>query len=81
MSGTIGNDKSYSDVELANQLDAEDRLRNRGYTKTECPSCRGAGWGRNPWNRNIPCSMCDGRGYFWQAPLTKTTTEQKGDQQ
>lgn len=30
-----------SDKELADQLDAEDRLRSRGYEKKTCEKCNG----------------------------------------
>lgn len=55
--------------ELADQLDAEDRLRNRGFLKLTCEHCKGTGY-------LIPrklgyrwCPHCDNRGFKWKAPL------------
>ena len=55
-----------SDKELADKLDAQDRLIARGYTKVTCEKCKGLGqFG------SIECWRCEGRGYIWQAPITK----------
>jgi DnaJ-class molecular chaperone len=56
-----------TDKELADQLDAQDRLIARGYTRKTCDSCRGVG--------QLPgigeCYSCEGRGFHWYAPITK----------
>lgn len=52
--------------ELANELDAEDRLRGRGYTQEPCSSCRGSGM-KMINGALTPCLSCDGRGFHWRA--------------
>lgn len=55
-----------SDKELADELDARDRLEARGYKRETCPKCKGFGqFG------SIQCWQCEGKGYCWQAPLMK----------
>jgi DnaJ-class molecular chaperone len=56
-----------SDKELADELDAQDRLRNRGYEQVACEKCGGLGFE----GFDIACSKCEGKGYYWQAPITK----------
>lgn len=56
-----------SDKELADELDARERLENRGYKKVACEKCGGIGWS----TPNDPCLRCGGKGYHWQAPLMK----------
>lgn len=56
-----------SDKELADELDAQDRLTARGYKRVPCEPCRGTGQ-RGP---DINCWHCEGKGYIWQAPITK----------
>lgn len=56
-----------SDKELADELDAQDRLRNRGYERKTCDRCGGRGQSAP----DINCWQCHGRGYYWQAPITK----------
>jgi uncharacterized paraquat-inducible protein A len=58
---------SQSDKELADKLDAQDRLRARGYEKVACEKCDGLGLE----GFDIACSRCGGKGYHWRAPLTK----------
>jgi len=55
-----------SDRELADELDAQDRLKARGYEKVTCENCRGEGH-----QISVECFKCEGRGYYWQAPITK----------
>lgn len=57
-----------TDKELADELDARDRLRNRGYEQVKCGMCNGFGWQGHP---EVNCPACEGRGYRWQAPITK----------
>lgn len=59
------------DKELADQLDAEDRLRNRGYEKVTCPRCGGGYGGVGQIQPDIICWKCEGKGYLWEAPITK----------
>ena len=56
-----------SDKELADELDARDRLRARGYERVPCEKCNSLGLE----GFDIVCSRCEGKGYFWQAPITK----------
>lgn len=57
--------------ELADKLDAEDRLIKRGYKKESCINCNGAGYiifedlGTSPQ----PCYTCKTEGFIWQSPL------------
>lgn len=41
-----------TDKELADELDAKDRLRRRGYTQKPCLSCNGKGY---QWVSPIMC--------------------------
>lgn len=59
---------SKPDKELADELDAQDRLIARGYIKMQCDKCDGFGYVLPAFTE---CSSCEGRGYFWQAPITK----------
>lgn len=59
---------STSDKELADRLDAQDRLIARGYVRETCKSCNGIG--SNP-RTDAPCYSCEGRGFRWQAPIEK----------
>ena len=56
-----------SDKELADRLDAWERLEVRGYKRETCEHCGGSGQ-RMP---EINCWHCGGRGYYWQAPIEK----------
>jgi hypothetical protein len=51
--------KTKTAKELADELDAKDRLRERGYTWKTCKYCHGIG-----------CPGCDHGGGKWQAPMT-----------
>lgn len=63
---------SKSDKELADSLDAYDRLIARGYKRVSCDKCKGIGYARDSFhNWGIPCSSCEGRGFHWEAPLMK----------
>jgi len=60
-----------SDKELADQLDARDRLFARGYRQVPCQKCGERGFtehstGGVPWS--YPCVYCHGHGYNWVAP-------------
>lgn len=57
---------AQSDKELADELDAQDRLIARGYKRETCPKCNGYGA-----LGSVQCWQCEGRGYYWQAPITK----------
>lgn len=61
-----------SDKELADRLDAEDRLRGRGYEKVRCCRCDGMGFTIESGMFMLECGACQGRGFYWQSPLTKT---------
>lgn len=56
-----------TDKELSDRLDAQDRLRARGYQQKRCERCRGGGME----GFDINCSRCEGKGYYWEAPITK----------
>lgn len=55
-----------SDKELADKLDAEDRLRARGYRKVPCRICKGMGAVRRGAYPEYPCHHCDNKGYTWE---------------
>lgn len=57
-----------SDKELADKLDAQDRLIARGYVRVTCKACDGLGISRRD---GLPCYQCDGRGFYWRAPISK----------
>lgn len=71
MGGTISLGGKGSDKELADQLDAEDRLLNRGYKKRRCSACDGVGIIIEAGRVSPTCGSCDGRGVYWESPLTK----------
>lgn len=59
-----------TDKELADELDARDRLIARGYKLVKCDVC--AGYGHLGSNMFTPiCPTCNGRGQRWEAPITK----------
>ncbi len=60
-----------TDKELADQLDAEDRLLKRGYRKISCIYCNGRGGGQTKHDPYSRCFECEGKGYRWSAPITK----------
>ena len=54
--------------ELVEKLEAESKLQNLGYIKTSCKACNGLGF----WGIFFQkCSVCEGKGYSWLAPITK----------
>lgn len=53
--------------ELADELDARDRLRQRGYDWKSCKHCHGIG--RDA--RGAPCFPCGGKGGTWMAPMMR----------
>lgn len=60
--------------ELADELDAQDRLIARGYTKVPCPTCKGRGIldYKGGWGAMCEiCHNCNGGGRIWKAPITK----------
>lgn len=59
-----------SDKELADELDAQDRLVSRGYKRETCDRCEGIGQAYP----DICCPRCEGRGYNWLPPLMKVST-------
>lgn len=60
-----------SDKELADRLDAEDRLKARGMQKKTCEHCKGTG----PISGCIPCG---GKGYHWENPHSEMRTQEHG---
>jgi len=60
-----------SDKELAEQLDADKRIRSHGYKKKTCPYCNGIGIDQSPRRNYVGtrCYPCGGKGYTWEAPL------------
>lgn len=61
-----------TDKELADELDARDRLFARGYKQEQCPDCKGEGWIQPERRHNVdPCYSCGGRGWCWVAPPEK----------
>lgn len=56
-----------TDKELADELDARDRLRKRGYKWERCPTCNGL---------KENCFTCKGRGGIWEAPLGSFSPEE-----
>jgi DnaJ-class molecular chaperone len=55
-----------SDREIVDELDARDRLVARSYERKTCPKCNGFGqFG------SIQCWQCEGKGYYWEAPITR----------
>mgnify|MGYP001598678563 CR=1 FL=1 len=56
-----------TDKELFEKLDLNDRLQNRGFVKIPCKKCKGLGF----FELLRKCFSCDGKGYFWQSPITK----------
>lgn len=59
-----------SDKELADELDARDRLIARGYERVKCPKCDGLGLRFG----DVQCWQCEGKGYYWMPPLMKEST-------
>jgi len=59
--------------ELLEEIEAEEELLHRGFTKEECPVCKGGkikcfdGWHYT----TAECACCSGRGFVWQGPITK----------
>ncbi len=56
-----------TDRELADELDARDRLEARGYKRKLCDKCGGTGQSYP----DIVCNKCEGKGCRWEAPITK----------
>lgn len=65
-----------SDKDLADHLDAQDRLRSRGYKWKKCDHCKGIGFiivsriNQNEFAATHRCVPCDGRGGTWEPPIT-----------
>lgn len=63
-----------TDKELADELDAQKRILAHGYTKENCPTCKGTGWLVSEYlalankGRKVECFACGGKGYKWKAP-------------
>lgn len=60
--------------EIADNLDAEERLTKRGYTKKECNKCNGLGFIKTQNNKlpfSYPCYACCGSGFSWMPPIIK----------
>lgn len=58
-----------SDKEIADDLDAKDRLIARGYERVPCEKCHGLGYSLDFSGRE--CLACQGVGFHWQAPMMK----------
>lgn len=57
------------DKELADLLDAQDRLKKRGYRKITCLTCGGSGIEGRDWTMIVcECPQCHGKGYIWKTP-------------
>lgn len=60
-----------TDKELADHLDAQDRLMARGLVKKQCEQCKGNGIAETRLLAETglsfvtECSTCGGKGYFW----------------
>lgn len=59
--------KSDSTKELADRLDAEERLRKRGYTKRRCDTCKGG----TDFRLAGRCYSCGGKGFRWSGPMMR----------
>lgn len=57
-----------TDKELADHLDAQDRLRARGLERYTCETCKGTGANKHQsiYLPYVPCFHCRGRGYTWE---------------
>jgi hypothetical protein len=51
--------------ELADKVEAEERLKARGWIKELCLSCRGKGLLMNQYGELIKCPTCRGEGGEW----------------
>jgi len=63
-----------TDKELADEIDAADRLLKHGYTRKQCPHCKGVGQQcdeRLPFPSLGKCYPCDGKGFKWEAPIER----------
>lgn len=54
-----------TDKELADEVDARERLKARGYEQKRCPVCS------KDYRLRDFCSRCGGKGYVWEAPLMR----------
>jgi DnaJ-class molecular chaperone len=65
-----------SDKELADALDARDRLINRGYVQKACDKCKGLGriqlFNKDNDFSYTECFRCEGKGFWWKAPYEVT---------
>ena len=57
---------NITDKEFADELDAQDRLRARGYRQKTCPSCKGSSN-----EHTFTCWRCKGKGVVWEAPMER----------
>jgi len=60
-----------SDKEFADELDARDRLKRRGFKMQTCKLCKGTGMfiaERDHYQSFLSCHACAGKGYIWEAP-------------
>lgn len=65
-----------TDKEIADTLDARERIRKHGGTWVRCPKCGGLGYttfgGKGMMGLNTgTCFSCDGKGGKWEFPLTR----------
>lgn len=57
-----------TDKELADALDARDRLIARGYKRVKCDRCNGTGLFEDFRGKEHICPFCNSSGEVWQAP-------------
>lgn len=75
--GVVGGEGGVAvktDKELADELDAQDRLIARGLAKKACPMCDGTGvlvMTELSVPYHITCTRCDGKGHSWEGRPTK----------
>lgn len=56
-----------TDKELADELDAQSRLKRKGYRQRPCVNLNCA----KDRIRGMRCLTCGGKGYTWEAPLMR----------
>lgn len=60
-----------TDIELLERIKAQEELYKMGYIKEICARCHGTGWILGPRTGDEQCWVCEGKGYFWLAPLIR----------
>jgi len=68
-----------SDKEFLEEIQAQEGLIARGYTRDKCLACKGTGR-QEKWVHEenqpkfpvlIPCLTCEGKGFKWKVPLMR----------